>query len=142
MTVPTPEAPEADLPDKSFISVIDDDQSVRESLRRLLRSLGYTVEAFRSAADFLAFPRLDQTTCLITDVQMPGMTGIELHKSLRGAGHAIPTILITAYPDDDARTLALKEGIICYLRKPLNEDDLIQCLRAATGSGTTDHAAP
>lgn len=93
-------------------------------------SLGYAVEAFPSAGDFLAFPRLQETACLIADVQMPGMTGIQLHNSLIDGGHAIPTILITAYPDDGARNRALNDGVVCYLRKPLDVDTLIQCLRS------------
>lgn len=114
-----------------FISIVDDDRSIRDALKRLLLSLGYRVEAFPSAADFLAFPRLGETACLIADIQMPGMTGIELYSRLVGAGHTIPTILVTAYPDDVARTRALKDGIIGYLGKPLDEDDLIRCLGAA-----------
>src|ERR1700752_485022 len=111
----------------SLVSIVDDDQFFRESMRRLMRSLGYTVEAFRSAADFLASPRLVETACLIADVQMPGMTGIELYKHLIGNGHAIPPILVTASPDDDARARALKAGIIGYLRKPIDEERLKRC---------------
>lgn len=130
------------MPNNSLISIVDDDQAVRESLRRLLRSLGYKVEAFASAADFLAFPRLDETACLIADIQMPGMTGIELHRRLIGGGRAIPTILVTAYPDDDARTRALKDGVVGYLHKPLEEDDLLQCLHSALDRGTQSDESP
>jgi FixJ family two-component response regulator len=99
-----------------------------------MRSLGYNVEAFSSAANFLASSRLIETTCLVADVHMPGMTGIELYKHLIGAGYSIPTILITAYPDQGERTRALNDGIACYLRKPIDEHDLIFCLRAALES--------
>src|SRR5258708_7360025 len=119
----------------SWVSIVDDDQFFRESMRRLVRSLGYTVEAFRSAADFLASHRLVDTTCLIADVQMPGMTGIELYGHLTDAGHAVPTILVTAYPDDADRSRALNDGVICYLRKPVDETRLLQCLRTALRSG-------
>jgi FixJ family two-component response regulator len=119
----------------SLVSVVEDDQFFRESMRRLMRSLGYSVEAFPSAADFLASPRLAETACLITDVHMPAMTGIELHKHLIKTGHAIPTILVTAYPDDIDRARALKDGVHCYLPKPVDEDRLIRCLRAALHSG-------
>jgi FixJ family two-component response regulator len=115
----------------SWVSVVEDDQFFRESMSRLIRSLGYRVEAFPSAADFLASARLVETACLIADVHMPAMTGLELYKHLTDAGYAIPTILVTAYPDEDVRARALSEGVACYLRKPVDEKLLLPCLRAA-----------
>ena len=115
----------------SLVSVVEDDQFFRESMRRLMRSLGYSVEAFPSAADFLASPRLGETACLIADVHMPAMTGLELYRHLIGVGYAIPTILVTAYPDDDVRARALNDGV----RKPVDEKHLMRCLRAALNSG-------
>ncbi len=115
----------------SLVSVVEDDQFFRDSMSRLMRSLGYSVEAFPSAADFLASPRLVETACLIADVHMPAMTGLELHRHLIDAGYAIPTILVTAYPDDDVRARALNGGVVCYLRKPVDERHLMRCLRAA-----------
>jgi len=109
---------------RTLISIVEDDQLFRESMRKLMTSLGYTVEAFPSAADFLASPLLTSTACLVTDVQMPGMTGVELHKHLVEAGHAIPTILVTAYPNEVARNRALKDGVVCYLPKPVDDDHL------------------
>lgn len=120
-----------------LISIIDDDQPFRESMRRLIRSLGYTVAVFPSAAYFLASSRLRETSCLITDVHMPAMTGVELYRHLIEAGHAIPTILITAYPNDVERVRALNDGVLCYLGKPVDEQNLSRCLRAAlTSAGT------
>jgi FixJ family two-component response regulator len=87
------------MPKAPLVSVVEDDRFFRESMRRLMRSLGYCVEAFPSAADFLASPRLPETAVLIADVHMPAMTGVELHRHLIDAGYAIPTILVTAYPD-------------------------------------------
>ena len=118
----------------SLVSIVEDDQFFRESMRRLIRSLGYSVEAFSSPADFLASPHLIETACLIADVHMPAMTGVELHRHLIEAGHAIPTVLVTAYPDEDVRSRALKEGVICYLRKPVDEEQLKRCLRTAFNS--------
>jgi len=86
--------------EKPLVSVVEDDRFFRESMERLIRSFGYRVEAFPSAADFLASARLAETACLIADVHMPAMTGIELYRHLIGAGHTIPTILVTAYPND------------------------------------------
>jgi FixJ family two-component response regulator len=115
----------------SLVSVVDDDQHFRESMRRLMRSFGYTVEVFPSGADLLASPRLVETSCLIADVNMPAMTGIELYGHLIDAGYSIPTVLVTAYPNDADRARALNDGVICYLRKPINEKHLIECLDAA-----------
>jgi FixJ family two-component response regulator len=120
---------------RALISIVEDDQPFRESMRKLMTSLGYTVEAFSSAADFLASPLLPATSCLVTDVQMPGMTGVELHKSLIDAGYAIPTIIVTAYPDEVIRNRALKNGVVCYLSKPLDDEHLERCLRSALQSG-------
>jgi FixJ family two-component response regulator len=116
---------------RSLVSVVEDDQFFRESMRRLMRSLGHRVEAFASAAEFLASPRLGETACLIADINMPEMTGVELYRHLMDAGHAIPTILVTAYADDDVESRALKDGVICYLRKPVDEKHLRRCLLAA-----------
>ena len=120
---------------KPLVSVVEDDRFFRDSMRRLMKSLGYTVEAFPSAADFLKSPRLSETACLIADVHMPAMTGIELHRHLIAAGHAIPTILVTAYPNDTDRDRALNDGVICYLRKPVDEQNFTRCLRRALKSG-------
>jgi FixJ family two-component response regulator len=117
-----------------LISIVEDDQFVRESMRKLLASRGYAVETFSAAADFLASPLLPATACLVSDVQMPGMTGVELHKRLVDAGYAIPTILVTAYPDEGVRRHALKDGVVCYLCKPVDDDQLERCLRSALDS--------
>jgi FixJ family two-component response regulator len=119
------------MPKRSLVSVVEDDQFFRESMKRLMRSLGYQVEAFASAADFLASPRLGETACLIADVNMPVMTGVELYKHLIDSGHVIPTILVTAYADQDVGSRALKDGVLCYLRKPVDENHLRRCLHAA-----------
>ena len=117
--------------DRTLISIVDDDELFRESMRKLVMLLGYTVEAFPSAADFLASPLLSETACLVTDVHMPGMTGVELHGRLIKLGYAIPTILITAYPDEVVRGQALEDGVACYLSKPVDDRELEWCLRTA-----------
>ena len=109
---------------RSLISIVEDDQPFRDSMRKLVTLLGYTVEAFPSAADFLGSPLLPETACLVADVQMPGMTGVELHRRLVDAGYAIPTILVTAYPDEVVRNRALNDGVVCYLGKPVDDDHL------------------
>lgn len=119
------------MPNEPVISIVDDDQFVRESLKRLMKSLGYAVADFPSASDFLNSPCLRETSCLIADVNMPGMTGVELYARLSGAGCSIPTILITAYPDDSVRARALEDGLFGYLAKPFREADLIRCVHSA-----------
>jgi FixJ family two-component response regulator len=119
---------------KPLISVVDDDESIREARRGLMKSLGYTAEAFASAEEFLNSRKVRRTSCLIADVQMPGMTGLELYRHLVASGMTIPTILITAYPDDSVRDRALGDGVVCYLSKPFDESDLLACLRSSLNS--------
>ncbi|MBV8190950.1 MAG: response regulator [Alphaproteobacteria bacterium] len=117
--------------DLRLIAIVDDDQPFRDSMKRLMVSLGYSVEAFPSAENFLASPSLSETACLIADVNMPGMTGPELHRHLLDAGRAIPSILVTAYPDDRIRNGALRQGVLCFLYKPVDDQDLEECVRSA-----------
>jgi len=123
------------MSNRALISIVDDDQLYRESMRKLVTLLGYTVEEFPSAADFLASRLLPETACLVADVHMPGMTGVELHGRLTKLGYAIPTILVTAYPDEGVRDQALRDGVVCYLSKPVDDEDLEQCLRSALKAG-------
>jgi FixJ family two-component response regulator len=113
------------------ISIVDDDESVRDAMAGLMKSYGYLVETFDSGASFLNSDRRRRTDCLIADVQMPGMSGFELHSQLVAAGEPIPTILITAHPDERARARAIEAGVLCYLAKPFSEDDLLKCIRKA-----------
>ena len=115
---------------KELISIVDDDESVREAMQGLMKSLGFTVETFASAEEFLASDSRNHAACLITDVQMPGLTGLGLHDRLVRSGRPIPTIVITAYPDERARARALQAGVVCYLVKPFNENDLLTCIRS------------
>jgi FixJ family two-component response regulator len=125
------------MPTNPLISIVDDDHPFRESMRKLMSLLGYTVEAFPSAASFLMSPRLAETACLVADVHMPGMTGVQLHRELIDAGRRIPTILVTAYPDELTRHRALKDGVLCYLSKPVDDEHLERCIRSALQSGSS-----
>jgi FixJ family two-component response regulator len=120
---------------KVLVSVVDDDRFFRESMCRLMRSLGFTVDIFSSAAEFLGSPRLAETACMIADIHMPEMTGLELYRRLIDTRHTIPTILVTAFPNDVDRARALGDGVLCYLRKPVDEADLTRCVRTALRSG-------
>lgn len=120
------------------VSIVDDDKSFREAMARLMRSLGYSVATFDSAEDFLLSDRVEATDCLICDVRMPRMSGIELQKDLLARHHQLPIIFVTAHPTEGAREDALAAGAIGFLRKPCNEDTLIALLdRALRGRGPT-----
>lgn len=116
---------------RQVIAIVDDDALIRETLKDLLDSAGYASVVFSSPQGFLKSRRLATFACLITDMRMPGTTGIELHQKLVEAGHAIPTILITAYPDETGRAQAVRAGILCYLPKPVTSDALLACVDGA-----------
>jgi FixJ family two-component response regulator len=120
-----------DLTPAPIISVIDDDASVRAALNNLLKSLGYVVYVFPSAEDFLQSAQLNDSWCVIADVRMPAMSGVELQSRLRAQGSRLPFVFITAVPEDSARARALEDGAICFLTKPFDEGTLIACLGKA-----------
>jgi FixJ family two-component response regulator len=112
-----------------LIAIVDDDASVCEALQGLVEAFGFAAEAFSSAEAFLQSERLNDTACLITDVQLPGISGLQLQNHLSVSGYRIPIIVITAFPGDDRR--ALDDGAICFLRKPVVKEDLLTCIRLA-----------
>jgi FixJ family two-component response regulator len=114
-----------------LISVVDDDDSVRESLGGLIRSLGFAVKAFASAEEFLTSDRLPDTDCLILDVRMPGMNGLELQRQLAASHMSIPVIFITAHGDEETRVRALNGGAVDYLLKPFSEEALLNAINTA-----------
>ena len=116
---------------RQLIAIVDDDALIRETLKDLLDSAGYASVVFSSGQGLLKSKRLATFACLITDMRMPGTTGVELHQQLVAAGHAIPTILITAYPDDSVRARAARAGILCYLPKPVTSEALLACVDEA-----------
>jgi FixJ family two-component response regulator len=114
----------------AFIVVVDDDESVRRALKRLLKSSNFRVEVFASARDFLDFAHLRETSCLILDVRMPGMDGLELQRQL-AASHRIPIIFITGHGDEDTRERALRAGAVGFLAKPFSEEALLSAVHSA-----------
>ena len=114
-----------------MISIVDDDESVRNATKALIRSLGYRVATFASAEEFLASEKLQDTACLISDVQMPGLNGIELQDRLTASGHHIPIIFITAFADDRVRDRVMQSGAVSFMSKPFSEANLIVCLDRA-----------
>jgi FixJ family two-component response regulator len=121
------------VPRAPVISVVDDDASVRTATTGLLRSLGFFPHAFASANEFLQSTRLSDTACIITDVQMPDMSGLELQEQLIARGHRTPIIFITAFPEDSIREQAMNAGAICFLSKPFDGARLIECVERALG---------
>src|ERR1700740_1387441 len=107
-----------------------------------MRSMGWIAQAFSSGEEFLRSPELDRTGCLVVDFDMPRMSGLDLHGNLSRLGKEIPTILITAYPSDDIRARALQAGIICYLPKPFDEREPVNCIQAALNHAKGNGGAP
>jgi FixJ family two-component response regulator len=116
---------------KHVISIIDDDESVREATKSLVRSLGYKAAVFASAEEYLQSDRLDDSSCLITDLHMPGMSGADLQDRLIADGRQIPMIFMTAYYEEKVRDRVLDAGAYGFLRKPFNDESLIECLDKA-----------
>jgi FixJ family two-component response regulator len=114
-----------------MIAIVDDDHAVREAMKVLLRSLGYSASTFGSAEEFLNSEQVNDTSCLITDVQMPGLSGIDLQDRLIAGGHRICIIFITAYSDENVRMRAMKAGALAFLTKPINQHHLIDHLEKA-----------
>lgn len=119
------------------ISIIDDDPSVREATQSLIRSLGYDAQVFASAEEYLQSDRLDASSCLITDLHMPGMSGSDLQDRLIADGYQIPIIFVTAYYEDRIRDRVMDAGAFGFLRKPFNDESLIACLDRALHAGST-----
>jgi FixJ family two-component response regulator len=116
---------------QSIVMIVDDDDSIRRAVRRLMKSFGFAVETFASAEEFLGSDRLEKTSCLILDVHMPGMDGLQLQERLVASNHAIPIIFITAFTDERARAQALNAGAVGYLAKPFGDEELLNCIHAA-----------
>jgi FixJ family two-component response regulator len=119
------------LPEVPAISIIDDDASVRAATENLVRSLGYVVTSFASAGDFLMSGDVNHVSCIVADVHMPGMTGIDLQASLLSQGGSVPFVFVTAFPDETCRARALDAGAICFLTKPVDGEVLARCIEAA-----------
>lgn len=120
--------PQLGIPKVALISIVDDDESVREALKSLIDSVGFHAEAFASAEEFLHSQSLAKTDCLIADVRMPGIDGLELQERLKTANSNIPIIFISAHDDGDARARGLRAGAVDFLQKPFSEDSLLRAI--------------
>ena len=124
----------------AIISIVDDDESVREATKSLVRSLGYIALTFSSAEEFLASECVRDTACVITDLHMPGLSGLEMQSRLIAEGYKVPIVFITAYPEERHRQRALHDGAVCFIGKPYSEKHLISCLERALGSSNAGAA--
>ena len=123
------------MPNEPLICIVDDDDSARDGMMDLVESMGFVVKGFPCAEDFLESRDLRHASCLITDMRMPGLNGLQLYDRLRGSGDVIPTILMTAFPNDRDRTRAQQVGVIRYLAKPVKDEDVFECVHSAIESG-------
>jgi FixJ family two-component response regulator len=114
-----------------LVAIVDDDRSIRNATQNLLKSAGFSTATFENAASFLASASRAAAACLVADMRMPGMTGVELYQALVASGEGIPTVIITAHPEELTRARAREAGITCYLTKPFAPDELIECVREA-----------
>jgi FixJ family two-component response regulator len=130
------------VPQKPLIACVEDDVSAREALAGFLKAFGFAPGVFSSAEEFLQFDRLGETSCLITDIHLDGMSGLQLQSRLAASGSRIPVIVITAFPDDRVRARALSAGAVCFLNKPFNRGDLLTCIRSALDRRHDDGRRP
>jgi FixJ family two-component response regulator len=124
--------------EKALVLVVDDDDLMRSSTQRLLRSAGFRVEAFASAEEFLSSGRAEETACLILDLRMPGMNGLQLQRHLAGQGRHIPIIFITAHDNHEMRMQAMRAGAVDFLQKPFSEDALLKAIGNALNTPPSD----
>ena len=121
------------------IAIVDDDESIRIATRSLVRSLGLTAHTFASAEEFLQSEHVDECSCVISDVQMPGLSGIDLQSRLAAEGRDTPVILMTAFADQVVESRAMKAGAVCFLRKPFEGQTLVKCLEEVLGQSKSSH---
>jgi len=119
------------MPGVPLISIVDDDDALRNSLDDLIQSIGFRTQGFPSAEAFMSSTEARDTACLILDVRMPGMNGLDLQRQIVAANRRMPIIFITSHADDDARARALKGGAVAFLYKPFREEELLNALDAA-----------
>jgi FixJ family two-component response regulator len=122
--------------EKLLVAIVDDDKSIRDATDNLLQAAGFSTATFGDAESFLKSSRRRVAACVVADMRMPGMSGLEMYHALLASGERIPTVLITAYPEDTLRARAREVGIACCLSKPFAPDELLECVNHALGSAT------
>jgi len=119
------------MAERPLVVIVDDDQSLRNATRDLLKAAGFSTATFEDAESFLGSASRASAACLVADMRMPGMTGLELYQALVASGDRIPTVIITAHPEERTQSRARDAGITCYLSKPFAPDDLLECVGEA-----------
>jgi FixJ family two-component response regulator len=119
------------MAERPLVAIVDDDESIRNATRDLLRAAGFSTATFEDAESFLASASRASASCVVADIRMPGMTGVELYQTLVASGNGIPTVIITAHPEEVTQSRAREAGITCYLSKPFAPDELLECVREA-----------
>ena len=119
------------MSETALISIVDDDESMREAIQSLLRSVGFRAKTFASGEQFLQSDQIENTACLILDVRMPGMSGLDLQRRLMATECRIPIVFVTAHGEEEARSRALQEGAVDFLLKPFSEEALLNAIQAA-----------
>ena len=127
---------------KPLVAIVDDDKSIRNATQDLLKAAGFSTATFEDAESFLDSASRARASCVIADMRMPGMTGLDLYQELVASGHHIPTVIITAHPQELAQARAHDAGITCWLTKPFAPDELLECVREALGRSPTRRAIP
>ena len=119
------------MAERPLVAIVDDDESIRNATRDLLRAAGFSTATFEDAESFLVSASRASTACVVADIRMPGMSGVELYQVLVASGDGIPTVIITAHPEEVTQSRAREAGITCYLSKPFAPDELLECVREA-----------
>ena len=126
------------MAERPLVVIVDDNQSLRNATRDLLKAAGFSTATFEDAESFLGSASRTSAACVVADMRMPGMTGIALYQELVASGHGIPTVIITAHPEELTQSRAREAGITCYLSKPFAPDDLLECVREAVAKSQSD----
>ena len=119
------------MAERPLVAIVDDDESIRNATRDLLRAAGFSTATFEDAESFLGSASRASASCVVADIRMPGMNGLELYQTLVASGDGIPTVIITAHPEELTQSRAREAGITCYLSKPFVPDELVECVREA-----------
>jgi len=130
------------MPEGPLVAIVDDDKSIRNATQDLLKAAGFSTVTFEDAESFLGSASRASAACLVADMRMPGMTGLELCQELVASGHPIPTVIITAHPQELTLARAREAGITCFLTKPFEPDELLECVSEALAKSQTRHAIP
>ena len=131
-----------EMSERPLVAVVDDDPSIRKATQDLLKAAGYAPVTFEDAESFLAWTGRASAACVVADMRMPGMTGLQMYQALVATGHGIPTVIVTAHPEDVAQARAREAGITCYLIKPFAPDELLECVQEALAKPRTWRAIP